>query len=790
MQNALTETPSLARPRSSIRRKAVVLVLLTTGLALLLAALGFLGYEGYASRQSAAQDLRALGEIIAYNATPAVVFHDAGPAQQILDGLRVHGHITRARIQMASGEVLADFPAGSPDRGPWPGGEAGDRVWFSRGRVELAQRIRSEAGVPVGLLFLESDQAALADRLAWASAFSCFILGLIGLLVWAILRRYGRVLTDPILELARTASAVSTTRDYSLRAQGRSDDELGLLVQAFNGMLERIQDQDRRLAEHREHLEVQVATRTAELVRTNNELLIAKERAEVSNRAKSTFLANMSHELRTPLNAILLYSELVREDSEREGHAGILPDIRRIESAGRHLLDLINDILDLSKIEAGKMTVAREAFEVPAMIRDVLATVQPLAAKNGNALEADIDPHVTTLTSDPTKLKQSLFNLLSNACKFTRKGRITVKAVLGPVAPGGALWLHLSVQDTGIGIRPDQLERIFNEFIQAEETTSRQFEGTGLGLALSRKFCQMLGGDIRVASEVGRGSTFTILLPMEQPEPPSPTLSGPVPVLRDTDGRGQVLLIDDDPHLLDALSRILARDGFGVATAQDGLEGLRLARTDPPDLVVLDVMMPRMDGWEVLKAFKADPALSGIPVVMLSILEEAERGLALGAIDYLFKPVDRAQLSRVLDKHRPAQPPFRILVVEDDVPTQHAVQRLLLSEGWESWPALDGREALHRMEPEVPGVILLDLMMPGMDGFEFLAEKQRRPEWADIPVVVLTARDLTPSERERLRTAQVSAVLQKGLYSRGELVEEIRRAVRRGLPHADGRGQP
>ncbi|HEX9011346.1 MAG TPA: response regulator [Holophagaceae bacterium] len=788
MQSEISGTFPLARPRSSIRRKAVVLVLLTTGLALLLAALGFVGYEAYASRRAAAQDLRALGEIVAYNAVPAVVFHDAGPAQQILDGLRVHGHITRARIQSASGEILAEFPPGSPQKAAWPGTAVEDRVWFSRGRVELVQRIRSESGAPVGLLFLESDQAALAERLAWAGAFSLLILGLIGPVVWVILWRYGRVLTDPILDLARTASAVSTTRDYSLRAQGRSDDELGLLVHTFNGMLERIQEQDRRLAEHREHLEVQVATRTAELVRTNNELLVAKERAEVSNRAKSTFLANMSHELRTPLNAILLYSELVREDSEKEGHAGILPDIRRIESAGRHLLDLINDILDLSKIEAGKMTVARDAFEVPAMIRDVLATVEPLAAKNGNTLEADIDPGVTSLTSDPTKVKQSLFNLLSNACKFTRRGRITVGAVLRPVAPGGPPWLHLSVADTGIGIRPDQLERIFNEFIQAEETTSRQFEGTGLGLALSRKFCQMLGGDIRVESDVGRGSTFTILLPAEPPETPRASPPGPAPTLREPGGRGLVLLIDDDPHLLEALTRILARDGFSVVSAQDGLEGLRLARLDPPDLVVLDVMMPRMDGWEVLKAFKADPSLADVPVVMLSILEEAERGLALGAIDYLYKPVDRARLTRVLDRHRPAQPPFRILVVEDDVPTQHAVQRLLLSEGWESWPALDGREALQRMEVETPGVVLLDLMMPGMDGFEFLAEKQRREGWADIPVVVLTARDLSPAERERLRAAQVGAVLQKGLYTRGELVEEIRKAVRRGMPPVEGRG--
>jgi signal transduction histidine kinase/CheY-like chemotaxis protein len=785
----------LTAPTSSIRRKVITLVLATTTTALLLSALAFLGYEGYALRRVAAQDLQALGEIIAYNTAPFVAFHDGGPATQILESLKTHGHITRAQVHMASGELLASYPADGRPVVIHPLDAARDRVWFSGGHIELTKLVHNPEGQPTGFVYLASDMSHLNARLVLASLFQAGMLLLIGLVVTAFVRRWARVITEPVLELAGVASRVSTSRDYSLRAQSRSDDELGALIGAFNGMLERIQEQDRHLAEHRGQLEEQVASRTGELVRTNNELLIAKERAEVSNRAKSTFLANMSHELRTPLNAILLYSELVREDSEAAGHAEILPDVRRIESAGRHLLSLINDILDLSKIEAGKMTVSCETFDVPGMIRDVLATVEPLAAKNGNTLHFTCAPDVEEIHSDAVKVRQSLFNLLSNACKFTREGHIEVRAAVDPLPGSETPWLHLSVEDTGIGISPDQLQRIFSEFIQAEEGTSRQFGGTGLGLALSRKFCQILGGDIRVRSEAGKGSVFTMLLPLSPSKAPSvpeaPSVQGALAAgLSKAVPEGPVLLIDDDPTLLEALSRLLARDGYEVRMAQNGAEGLRMAREFHPGIIVLDVMMPLMDGWEVLKALKADPVLEPIPVVMLTILDEVERGLALGAAEYLFKPIDRAQLSGVLLKFQPASPPFQVLVVEDDQATQHTLRRILLAEGWESRSASDGAEALDLLREGVPNLILLDLMMPGMDGFDFLAEKQANPEWAGVPVVVLTARELGTAEQERLRRGQVAAVMQKGLYTKGELVEEVQRAIRRSAALTPEGGRP
>ena len=772
----------------SIRGKVITLVLTTTALALLVAATTALVFEAIGNRKAAVQEFRTLAGLLAYNAAPSVTFQDAGPISQMLEGLKSHDHIIRVRVYLASGQLLAAYPSTDRDSSPLPSDQIQERVWFEGWHLCLTQSIRTPEGRVNGTIFMEAEQSQVKRRIAFAGLFLALTMLLVSLLVWVAVRRWVRAITDPILELAGLSAKVSTSGNYGLRAHATADDELGILVDSFNGMLGRIQEQDQRLAGHREHLEDQVAIRTAELVQANNELILAKEKAEVSNKAKSTFLANMSHELRTPLNAILLYSELVREDSEAAGHAGILPDIRRIEAAGNHLLSLINDILDLSKIEAGKMTVSLEAFDVPTMVQEVMSTVAPLASKNGNSLAMDCDPRLGALVSDEVKVRQALFNLLSNACKFTQQGRIGVQVRHTSVAGSDVRWLSISVEDTGIGISSEQIQRIFHEFIQVEENTNRQFGGTGLGLALSRRICQVLGGDIRVQSEEGRGSTFTILLPLS---PEAVRAAQPVVVApeRGPLGLGTVLLIDDDPFLCDALSRLLVRDGYQVQVASNGLEGLKLAQACHPEVVILDVMMPLMDGWETLKAFKADPALAAIPVIMLTILEEAERGLALGAMEYLFKPVDRSLLTAALQRYRPAQAPFRVLVVEDDLPTQHAMQRILLAEGWEPWPAIDGGAALERLRTDPPAVVLLDLMMPGVDGFTFLAEKQLHPEWADIPVIVVTARDLSQKERDRLRHSQVAAVLQKGLYSKGELIEEIRRAIHRGLGD-EGPGAP
>ncbi|MBI1751719.1 MAG: response regulator [Acidobacteria bacterium] len=769
----------LAHPKTSLRRKVMFLVIGLTAMALVLGATAFLTFEDFVSRKADARALSSLAEIISVNVALPVTFDDAGASVEVLKGLKAHGHITEARVYNATGALLTSYPALAAAPSRIRVGQE-DRVWFEAGRIRASKRIYTPEGRIVGSLFLEMDQADRGKKMAFTTLFLVAVLTLVGLPVWFLGRRWAHVITAPVRDLADVAFAVSQTADFSLRAREvPSKDELAVLVRAFNGMLARIQEQDERLEDHRWQLEGQVAARTAELVSANNELLVAKERADVSNKAKSAFLANMSHELRTPLNAILLYSELIREESEEGGHEGILADIQRIETSGRHLLSLINDVLDLSKIEAGKMTLNRDSIDILPLIEDVIGTVGPLAAQNGNTLELEAAPALGTMVSDATKVRQSLFNLLSNACKFTQHGRITVRAFLARTERPEEEWLHIAVEDTGIGISPEQQTRIFHEFIQAQESTTRQYGGTGLGLALSRRFCQLLGGDIRLHSALGQGSVFTMVLPLTLQEP-APELPPPEKV-PSSPGQGPILLVDDDPFLLNALSRLLALDGHQVAVAHDGIEGLRLASELRPGLILLDVMMPQVDGWTVLKALKADPDLEGIPVVMLTILEEAEKGLALGAADYLFKPIDRVRLSEALKRFRLDHPLGRVLVVDDDVESQQLLRRSLLAEGWDSWPALDGRAALDQLRQEKPRLILLDLLMPGMDGFSFLAEKQQNPDWAAIPVIVVTARDLSAKEREQLRQAQVAAVLQKGMYTKIELVEEVRRAVNRGL---------
>jgi two-component system, NtrC family, sensor kinase len=492
---------------------------------------------------------------------------------------------------------------------------------------------------------------------------------------------------------------------------------------------------------------------------------------EAADRHKSEFLANMSHELRTPLNAIIGYSEMLQEDAADLGAGQFTDDLKRINAAGKHLLELINAVLDLSKIEAGKMELYLESFDVAALVRDIAAVIQPLAGKNANRLELRCPEDVGTMRADLTKVRQALFNLLSNACKFTDRGTISLAVTRETI--GDQDWIVFSVGDTGIGMTPEQLARLFEAFSQADAATTRKYGGTGLGLALSRRLCRMMGGDVTVESEAGRGSTFTIRLPAhvaeaaEEPVAPGP-LGDHMPP-----GVGTVLVIDDEATVRDLMQRFLIKEGFRVVTAASGDEGLRWARELRPDVITLDVMMPGMDGWAVLSALKADPDVADIPVIMLTIVDDKNLGYALGASDYLTKPIDRERLVTVLKQHRRDRP---VLVVDDDAEVRQLLRRMLESEGYAVVEAENGRVALERLRGEPPSLILLDLMMPEMDGFEFVAELRRHEDWRAIPIVVITARDLSRDDRERLN-GHVEKILQKGTYDRDHLLAEVRELV-------------
>jgi PAS domain S-box-containing protein len=501
----------------------------------------------------------------------------------------------------------------------------------------------------------------------------------------------------------------------------------------------------------------------------------AREAAEAANRAKSTFLANMSHELRTPMNAILGYSEMLMEDAEDSGDQDTVADLRKIHQSGAHLLALINDVLDLAKIESGKMEVLAADFEVESLIDEVSATAQPLIAKNGNELNIEHYNDLGTVHQDLTKLRQSLLNLLSNAAKFTHEGTVTLKAKRD--VRDGTDWLIFSVRDSGIGIRAESFAAVFDEFGQAEETTSRDYGGTGLGLPISRRFCRMLGGDLTVESELGVGSTFTICVPavlsvadVEAPTEAEPSRTAEeLTALRESGAGRTVLVIDDDAEACDLVERLLRKDGFAVVTANTGEEGLRLAHALKPAVITLDVMMPEMDGWSVLRALKADPVLRDIPVVMLTMLDDEAKGYSLGATDFLVKPVEREHLREIVSRFRAPETVSTALVIDDDPAVRETLSSALRKLDWEVESAENGREALDRFADALPALILLDLMMPVMDGFEFLIELHANPEWREIPVIVLTAKDLTAEDR-RMLSGRVEQVIESEAWSHEELV--------------------
>lgn len=548
--------------------------------------------------------------------------------------------------------------------------------------------------------------------------------------------------------------------EQSARIQNLSREEL----------VDEIQQKNRELERHSAELEQTVAQRTEELKH-------AMEAAEEANRAKSGFLANMSHELRTPMNAIIGYSEMLMEDAEDEGNQTAVDDLKKIHSAGNHLLSLINDVLDLSKIEAGKIDIYLETFEIESLVEGVVSTIDTLVKKNGNRLEVEVAPSLDDMHADVTKVRQALFNLLSNAAKFTHEGEIGLRIREGQI--GGERWVYMSVSDSGIGIPADKIEYVFEEFSQADDSTTRDYGGTGLGLPISRRFCRMMGGDISVTSIVGEGSTFTIELPLVVQEIPpdseastkSPSAVSPTP-----GNEPVVLVIDDDPNALDLLGRTLEGAGVRVVTAADGQEALNLARTLHPAAITLDVLMPGMDGWEVLSELKADPGTRDIPVIMVTMTNDRNLGYALGATEFLSKPVQRDQLVELLGRHTIHGHKRHALVVDDKTENREMLRRVLEKEDWHVSEAENGRQALDEVEREPPSLILLDLMMPVMDGFDFVLAMHQRDIASEIPIVVITAKDVTEEDRLRLKGGVV-ALIERGGLDQDSLIELIRKQV-------------
>lgn len=571
-------------------------------------------------------------------------------------------------------------------------------------------------------------------------------------------------------------------------------------TQAF----ELVQAQAEKLKIFNEELQMQteeLETQAEELRAQQKELEDKNREVEMANRAKSEFLANMSHELRTPLNSIIGFSEVLEDKTFGELNTKQQKYVNNIHISGRHLLQLINDILDLSKVEAGKMDMNYEEFSIPDAMRDIETIIKAQIDKKNLTFETMIDEHLSSIEADQKKFKQIMYNLLSNAVKFTPEGgKIDVKAEHADE------FARISVRDTGIGIKPDDQELVFAEFQQIDSKVSRAYEGTGLGLPLTRKFVEMHEGKIWVESELGKGSTFTFTIPLKparigtggakgKPSPEEPSLLKnieEIPArLRRSGGKGSgevplILVVENDPKSSKLITIYLIQKGYRVATAFDGEEAVKKAGELKPMAITLDINLPKKSGWEVLSELKEMPETRDIPVIIVSILEDMKRGFHLGAVDYLTKPINKGDLLRTLARcglapeaaDKPARigtgGPIKILVVDDEPKTVELIAAVLEAEGYQVQKAYGGQEGIDLVTTEDQDLIILDLMMPKVNGFTVVEELRKHPKAKNVPIIISTAKNLTEEDFERLK-GKVDSIAQKGRFSKEDLLKDIKK---------------
>ena len=766
----------------SISRRLTLMNMLVSGAALIMACTAFVAYDMVTFQKTMVRNVSTQAQIIGSNAVSALVFNDSQSAENTLSALKASPDILSAVIYTPEARPFASYSRDSGGQIPTlpsiPAGQTEIHL-FSNKEMVLVRWIIFQ-GKPTGIVYIRSDLEELNQRLKQYAGIAGIVLlvSLIAaLLVSSIFRR---AVAEPIVHLADLAKIVSRDKNYSLRATPtRSGGELTILINAFNEMLTQIQQSEGALRKAHDGLEQRVQERTAELESAKSELevfshsiLRAKEEVERASKFKDQFLSTMSHELRTPLNAVLGLSDLLADE-----RYGSLNDrqkryVNNIHTGGQHLLKLISDILDLSKIEAGRMDLAIQEVSIESAFSDVLTTLKPLAEKKSQTLVQNSEARLT-VRADVTRLTQMLTNLAGNAIKFTPvSGRIELAAY----ETNGQV--RVEVRDTGPGIPPDEQSRIFQAFYRLRQSGTA-IEGTGLGLAITQRLAELHGGTLGLESQPGQGSCFYFLLPVGAPLRHSKPQEAKV---RNIVGEApKILVIEDDRDAALLIQANLASAGYETILCDCSQDFVKTVAELKPDVITLDLLMKPSSGWEVLLKLKRDPQTTNIPIIVISIVDQPAIGTTFGADEYLVKPVDKASLlaavRRCLGLKQGATSHRPILVVEDDTPTREIIAELLTAQGYSVTTAEDGEQARAQMAIAVPELVILDLMLPKVSGFELLAEWRSKPRTADLPVFVLTNKDLTGEEEQYLRKHAESLFLKQQSWQE-ELTQQLQRVLK------------